>query len=115
MSVTPYALGNGTDETRNSGNAWGYVDARDGAQAVLKSLEANSKGHHQYLIAAGDTTMRTPNEDLIHKCFPNTKWNRQKGEGPNGTLLSIEKAKSELGYAPEYRWEECVTAMDGVA
>lgn len=79
----------------------------------MKSIEATTKGHHQYLIAAADTAMRAPNEELVKKCFPNTKWNRRQGEGPNETLLSIEKAKKELGFAPEYRWEECVKALKG--
>lgn len=95
-------------------NAWGYIDARDGAQAVKRSLEAKTAGHHQYLIAAADTAMRTPNEELVKTCFPNVKWNRRQGEGPNDTLLSIDKAKKELGFAPEYRWEECVKALKGV-
>lgn len=68
-------------------------------------------GHHQYLIAAADTAMRAPNEELVKTCFPNTKWNRRQGEGPNDTLLSIKKAKKELGFAPEHKWEQCVQAL----
>lgn len=99
----------------DTGNAWGYIDARDGAQAVKKSLEATVKGHRQYLIAAADTVMRASNEELINKCFPNIKWNRREGESPNATLLSIEKAEKELGFAPEYKWEQCVQALQGLS
>lgn len=28
-------------------SSWGYIDARDGAQAVAKALESNKTGHHQ--------------------------------------------------------------------
>lgn len=94
-----------------SWNAWGYIDARDGAQAVQRSLASKTTGHHQYLIAASDTVMRAPNEELVSKCFPNVEWRRRDGEGPRESLLSIEKAKSELGYKPEYTWEECLKAL----
>ena len=46
--------------------------------------------------------MRIPNEELIRSKFPNTKY--IPTPGPNDTLLSIEKAKRVLGYAPKYNW-----------
>lgn len=101
------------DPVKRSWNAWGYIDARDGAQAVKRSLESKAVGHHQYLIAAADTVMRTSNEELVKKCFPNVTWERKQGEGPRDTLLSIDKARKELGYEPEYKWEECVKALKG--
>jgi nucleoside-diphosphate-sugar epimerase len=47
--------------------------------------------------------MRKSNDELIKACFPGVKYN--KTAGPNDTLLSIEKAKRELGYKPEYDWK----------
>jgi len=64
------------------------------------------KGHHQYLIAAPDTCMRTSNDELVKVAFPNVKYN--KTPGPNDTLLSIEKAKKELGFKPAYKWQDQV-------
>lgn len=61
------------------------------------------KGHHQYLIANNNTCMRMPNEELVKACFPNVKYTPTKG--PNDSLLSIEKAKKELGYQPKYDWK----------
>lgn len=87
-------------------NVWGYIDARDGAQSVSKSLDAQMKGHHQYLIAAEDTVMRTKNDDLVSQFFPGVKYNKTKGQ--NDTLLSIDKAKKELGYAPKFKWQDQV-------
>lgn len=80
----------------------------------MKSLDANIVGHHQYLIAAADTVMRMSNEELVKKCFPTTIWERKDGDGPRDTLLSIDKARRELGYNPEYKWEECVEALKQV-
>jgi nucleoside-diphosphate-sugar epimerase len=79
------------------------TDARDGAQAIDLALKKEYHGHHQYLIAAPDTCMRTPNDDLVKKSFPNVGYTPTKG--PNDTLLSIEKAKSELGFDPKYTWQ----------
>lgn len=85
-------------------NAWGYIDARDGAQAIGLSLKKDFTGHHQYLIAAPDTCMRTSNDQLVKQCFPNVKYTPTKG--PNDTLLSIDKARKELGYDPQHTWQE---------
>lgn len=94
------------DPFKRSWNVWGYIDARDGAQAVLKSLGSKKEGHHQYLVAAADTVMRTSSEELVKKCFPGVPWTKRDGEGPRVSLLSIEKARRELGYEPKYTWEE---------
>lgn len=99
------------DPFKRSWNAWGYIDARDGAQAVLKSLESKKEGHHPYLIAAADTAMRMTNEELVKKCFPGITWTKRDGEGTRETLLSIEKARRELGYEPQYTWEEEVKKL----
>ena len=87
-------------------NCWGYIDARDGAQSVHLSLKSSMKGHHQYLIAAPDTCMRTSNEELVKAVFPKVKYTSTAG--PNDSLLSIEKAKKELGFKPQYKWQDQV-------
>lgn len=91
-------------------NAWGYIDARDGAQAVALALKKKDYvGHHQYLIAAPDTCMRKPNDELVKACFPSVKYSPTNGK--NDTLLSIDKARKELGFDPKYRWEECAKQL----
>lgn len=82
------------------------IDARDGGQAVALSLKSEMKGHHQYLIAAEDTCMRTSNDELVKACFPGVKYTPTAT--PNSTLLSIEKAKTELGFRPAYKWQDQV-------
>ncbi|MES2865503.1 MAG: NAD(P)-dependent oxidoreductase, partial [Actinomycetota bacterium] len=44
-------------------NLWGYIDARDGAQAVLKAIQRGRRepGFERYIIAAADTVMSRPN------------------------------------------------------
>jgi hypothetical protein len=48
--------------------------------------------------------MRTANDELVKKCFPNVKYTPTKGQ--HDTLLSIDKAQSELGYSPQHTWQE---------
>ncbi|MDQ1570951.1 MAG: hypothetical protein QOF79_1625 [Actinomycetota bacterium] len=85
-------------------NLWGYIDTRDGAQAVLKSLETAGPGFETFIIAAADTVMTTPSAELMAAEFPNVKITKDLGE--NETLLSIDKARRLLGYAPEHSWRD---------
>ena len=84
-------------------NFWGYIDARDVAQACLLAMESKLKGAENFIIAADDTVMEEDNKLLLDKVFPNIQI---KGEiGKNKTLLSNEKAKKVLGFKPEYSWK----------
>jgi len=83
-------------------NLWGYIDARDGAQAVRRALTRGVPGAHVYIIAAADTVMSTPNQQLLEREFPGVAVRGPIGE--HDTLLSIRKAREELGFEPEYSW-----------
>jgi nucleoside-diphosphate-sugar epimerase len=85
-------------------NLWGYIDARDGAQAVRRAIEADFKGFEAFIIANADTVMSRPNAELLAEVFPGVP--QKRPFGPNETLLSIEKAKRVLGYAPEHSWRD---------
>lgn len=87
-------------------NLWGYIDARDGAQAVRRGLEADFKGFEAFIIANADTVMSRSNASLMAEVFPGVPL---KGSlSPNGTLLSIEKAKRMLDYNPQHSWRNHV-------
>ena len=85
-------------------NAYGYIDSRDGAQAVLRALELSAPGFDRFIIAAADTAMRTPSAELAASAFPGVEVKRELSG--NESLLSIEKAKRVLGYAPEHSWKD---------
>ena len=87
-------------------NLWGYVDARDVAQATRLALTADVSGAQNYIIAAADTVMARPNSDLMAEIFPGTPL--KEGCGENETLLSIDKARRELGYDPQFSWRDHV-------
>ncbi|MFF1634864.1 NAD-dependent epimerase/dehydratase family protein [Leifsonia sp. NPDC058248] len=92
------------DARKRKWNLWGYIDARDGAQAILRALEWETTGFDRFIIAAADTVMTRPNAELVAEVFPGVPL---KGElGVNHTLLSIDKARRVLGYAPEHSWRD---------
>jgi UDP-glucose 4-epimerase len=85
-------------------NLWGYIDARDGAQAIRRALEWDTTGFDRFIIAAADTVMSRPNAELVAEVFPGVPL---KGDlGVNDTLLSIDKARRVLGYAPDHSWRD---------
>ncbi len=59
-------------------------------------------------MAADDTVMTRPSADLMAEVFPTVPLTREvKGRE---TLLSIDRARRVLGYAPAHRWADHVAA-----
>jgi nucleoside-diphosphate-sugar epimerase len=87
-------------------NLWGYVDARDVAQAVRRGLEAELRGADVCIVAAGDTCMTRPSASLLAEEFPGVPV-RRRLEGRE-TLLAIGRARERIGYAPEHSWLDAV-------
>jgi nucleoside-diphosphate-sugar epimerase len=85
-------------------NLWGYIDARDGAQAVRRALSYDVPGADVFIIANADTVMSRPNEELLAEVFPDVPLARPVGR--HETLLSIDKARRVLGYEPEHSWRQ---------
>jgi nucleoside-diphosphate-sugar epimerase len=85
-------------------NLWGYVDARDVAQAFRLGVESQLTGAHSFVIAAADTVMTASNAELLADQFPGLRLTRDVGE--HETLLAIDKARTMLGYAPEFSWRD---------
>jgi nucleoside-diphosphate-sugar epimerase len=92
-------------------NLWGYIDARDGAQACRLALELKATGCQVFVIANADTVMSTPSVDLLARVFPGVE---VRGEvSGTQTLLSIEKARRVLGYQPQHSWRDEVLPDGG--
>lgn len=90
------------DATLRKWNLWGYIDGRDGAQAVVRALENGKPGFEAFIIANEDTVMSRSSASLAAEVFPNVRVTKELGE--HETLLSIDKAKRLLGFAPEHSW-----------
>lgn len=85
-------------------NLWGYVDARDAADACRLAIESDVTGHEAFIIAAADTIVDIPSAELVSTHYPSVP---VKGEIEGYvTLLSIEKTKRMLGYEPKYSWRD---------
>ena len=90
------------DAATRQWNLWGYIDARDAAQAVHRALLVDMVGADHFIIANADTVMERPSAELMAEIYPDVPL-----RGPLGThqtLLSIDKARRVLGYAPEHSW-----------
>ena len=83
-------------------NLWGYVDESHVAQSVRLALEADVADADSFIIAAADTVMKRPSRDLMAEVFPGVPV--ADTVAGTDTLLSIEKARRVLGYAPEFSW-----------
>ena len=108
MDVTDYAAfpAFDADPHTRKWNLWSYIDARDGAQAVRRALDAELRGFEVFIIANADTVMSRANELLLAEVFPDVEVRR--GVTSNGTLFSIERARRMLGYEPEHSWRDHV-------
>lgn len=92
------------DPALRSWNLWGYIDARDGAQAVRRALELDTTGTDVFIIANADTVMSRSSADLMAEVFPGVEVRHTLGE--HETLLSIDKARRVLGYEPRHGWRD---------
>jgi UDP-glucose 4-epimerase len=87
-------------------NLWGYIDARDGAQAVRRALELDARGMEICIVANADTVMGRSSAELAAEVFPDVEVRRELGE--HETLLSIDKARRLLGFDPQHSWRDQV-------
>ncbi|MGH3177123.1 MAG: NAD-dependent epimerase/dehydratase family protein [Streptosporangiaceae bacterium] len=94
-------------------NLWGYIDQRDVALSCRLALEAEAvtvKGSPAFIIAAADTTMPRPSEELMREVYPGVELTR---EVPGRTtLLAIDRAREVLGWSPRHSWNEFVAEKE---
>jgi nucleoside-diphosphate-sugar epimerase len=85
-------------------NAWSYIDARDGAGAVLAALDHPGRGADVFVVANSDTVMSRPSAELAAEQFPGVEV-----RGPLGrhqALMSSERARRVLGWTPVHSWRD---------
>ncbi|MBF4572718.1 NAD(P)-dependent oxidoreductase [Herbiconiux sp. VKM Ac-1786] len=106
MDVEDYAAFPAFEKTpeSRSWNSWGYIDARDGAQAVRLALESTLTGFEAFIIAAADTVMTTPSAELAERYFPEVPFTREVTG--TETLLGIDKARRMLWFEPQHSWRD---------
>jgi len=87
-------------------NLWGYIDSRDAARAVRLALESPTTGSENFNIAARDTIMKQTNQVLVDAVFPDCKL--PSDALPRVAFLDCSKARSMLGFEPEYVWADVI-------
>jgi len=94
------------DPSMRAWNLWGYVDSRDVAQATRRGITTDLEGAPAFLVAAADTCMTRPSRDLMAEVYPGVPL---RGDlASHETLLSIERARSVLGYEPSHSWRDYI-------
>ncbi|MGF7000997.1 NAD-dependent epimerase/dehydratase family protein [Paraburkholderia sp. GAS32] len=90
------------DPTVGRFNLWSYIDSRDAGEAIKLAVESDLVGHHSMIIAAPDTMMDTPNDELLRTYFPEVEV-KNKLE-PFQSLQSSELAFEKLGFRATRSW-----------
>jgi nucleoside-diphosphate-sugar epimerase len=85
-------------------NLWSYIDARDAAQAVELALAYEPRGVEVFVIASPDVVPHVPVGQLLAERFGAVEHTRELGEYESP--LSIDKARSLLGYDPQHSWRD---------
>lgn len=82
-------------------NFWTYVDERDSAQSLEKGVTADYEGSHTLFINDQVNYLGYPSRKLAELFFPEVKEYKTALEGAEA-LVNINKAKTLIGFAPEY-------------
>jgi UDP-glucose 4-epimerase len=103
-----YSVLDGRDSLENGvGNFWSYVDGRDVATAVSRTLDADLSGHEPFVIAADNNYLGRPTTEAFQEYFGDLPDDVSiRGEE---SALRSEKAKTILGWEPKHCWR---TAAD---
>jgi nucleoside-diphosphate-sugar epimerase len=82
-------------------NFWTSIDERDAAQSLEKGVTADYEGDHPLFINDDHNTIGYDSKTLIHLFFaPETPMKRDLVG--TESLVSIDKARKLIGFAPEY-------------
>ncbi|MGC9468388.1 MAG: NAD-dependent epimerase/dehydratase family protein [Anaerolineae bacterium] len=86
-------------------NFWASIDARDSAQAIELGLLADYEGSHPLWVNDSHNSAGVPTQKLVELFYPDVPLTHPL-EGTE-TLVSIDKARTLLGFEPAYsvsRW-----------
>lgn len=89
--------------TQDAGwDLWGYLDARDAADAFLKALAWQGQGHLRTFISAADTYSETPTAELLKGAFPSVPVKRPL-DG-HASVIDNSHARETLAFEPRHSW-----------
>lgn len=82
-------------------NFWAYIDARDAAQALKKSLTTDFEGAHVLFANAACNSLGYDSRTLIRLFFPEVEHFKSDLSGAS-TLISIQRARNLIDFEPEH-------------
>ena len=97
-----------SNPARGAFNLWSYVDARDVGSAFLAALEGDTTGNEVFLVAAADTVIDTPLQELVATHFPGEGLEARitAGHSPTASAFDVGKMKRVFGWVPRYSWRD---------
>ncbi len=101
-------LDKGDDAEWKHGWEYGaFCDVRDVAAAAVLALTCPDPGHVTILLCADDICSDRPSKFMAQLVHPDVPWRGgpEYDEQPFKALVKTERAKSILGWHPQYKWE----------
>jgi nucleoside-diphosphate-sugar epimerase len=89
---------------------WVYVHALDVARAYRLACEVADLGHETVFITAEDALANERTDTLVEEFYANVALRGPLG--PFSSLISGERAKQVLGFAPQHRWRDDVAVPE---
>lgn len=98
-----YTVLDGRDDLEAGvGSFWSYIDGRDVASVIERTLDAELSGHEPFVVAAAESYLERPTTAAFEEFF---------GELPekvsisgNESALSSAKARNVLDWEPQHSW-----------
>ena len=79
---------------------WSYLDVRDAARAVELSLLSPARGAHAVFVAADETTVPYPTDDLLDRHAPGVP--RLRAFAGREVPIDLTRARTLLGFRAEH-------------
>lgn len=102
-------LGKGMAAERWDGEFAAYVDGRDVADAVLRSLTVEGVTNDAFLLSADQTTLSEPTADYVARHYAGVPWagvsqEEWLADDPYRSVIDASHAKDVLGWQPVHTW-----------
>jgi nucleoside-diphosphate-sugar epimerase len=82
-------------------DVWSYIDARDAARAMLAALSPAEPGNHVVYVAAPETLVAYPTEELVGRFHPGVPHPSFDGRT---VPIDLAPARDLLGFEARYLW-----------
>lgn len=97
---------------------WAYVDVRDVADAVVRSLQVQGVRHDRFLLSARDTSVPDETRALVAREYPAVPWptvdpERYFAGDPFRSLIDCTHAHEVLGWQPRHSWRDAASPDTG--